>query len=77
MGWLSRLKEWATRDAVGRVDDERLGPLILNDGDAEGYWVARIKALGRPVCIQIGGRYEPDQSSHPTINLRRRSRNTW
>jgi hypothetical protein len=60
MGWLSRLKEWATRDAVGRVEDERLGALILNDGGAEGCWVARVTAQGRPVTIQIGGRYEPD-----------------
>jgi hypothetical protein len=60
MGWLSRLKEWSTRDAVGLVDDERLGPLVLNDGGAEGCWVARVTAQGKPVCIQIGGRYEPD-----------------
>jgi hypothetical protein len=60
MGWLSRLKEWATRDPVGQVDDEQLGPLVLNDGGAEGCWVARPTAQGRPVCFQIGGRYEPD-----------------
>jgi hypothetical protein len=60
MGWLSRLKEWATRDALGRVDDEQLGPLILNDGGADGCWVARVTAQGRPVCFEIGGRYEPD-----------------
>jgi hypothetical protein len=60
MGWLSRLKEWATRDAVGRVDDERLGPLVLNDGGADGCWVARVTLQGRPVTFQTGGPYEPD-----------------
>jgi hypothetical protein len=42
------------------VDDEHLGPLILNDGGAEGCWVARVTVAGQPVTIQIGGRYEPD-----------------
>jgi hypothetical protein len=42
------------------VDDERLGPLILNDGGADGCWVARATDDGRPVTIQFGGRYEPD-----------------
>jgi hypothetical protein len=60
MGWLARLKEWLTRNPVGQVDDEVLGPLVLNDGDADGYWVARATAQGRPVLFLIGGRYEPD-----------------
>jgi hypothetical protein len=59
-GWLSRLKEWATRDPVGRVDDDRLGPLILNDGGTDGCWVARVTVQSRPVRFEIGGRYEPD-----------------
>jgi hypothetical protein len=60
MGWLSRLKEWATRDPVGRVDDEQLGPLVLNDGGADGCWVAHITVHGRSIRFEIGGRYEPD-----------------
>jgi hypothetical protein len=60
MGWLLRLKEWATRNPVSRVDDEQLGPLILNDGGTDGCWVARVTAEGRPVDFEIGGRYEPD-----------------
>jgi hypothetical protein len=38
------------------VDDEQLGPLLRNDG----CWEARVTAQGRPVCFQVGGRYEPD-----------------
>jgi hypothetical protein len=60
MGWLSRLKERATRDSVGRVEDEQLGPLILNDRGTDGCWVARITAQSRLTCFEIGGRYEPD-----------------
>jgi hypothetical protein len=59
MNWLARLLEWATREAVGRVDDELLGPLVLNDGGTEGCWVARVVAHGRPICFEIAGRYEP------------------
>jgi hypothetical protein len=54
------MKEWATHDKIGRVDDERLGPLILNDGGTDGCWVARVTVEGRPATIEIGGRYEPD-----------------
>lgn len=60
MGWLTRLKDWATREPVGRVDDERLGPIVLNDGGADGCWVARAPLGGRLVLFEIGGRYEPD-----------------
>src|SRR5262249_7354365 len=60
MGWLSRLKDWASRDPVGRVDDEQLGPRALNDGGADGCWVARVTVQGRPIRFEIGGRYEPD-----------------
>jgi hypothetical protein len=60
MGWLSRLKEWATRNPVGQVDDEQLGPLVLNEADADGRWVARVSARGREIRFEIGGRYEPD-----------------
>jgi hypothetical protein len=56
MGWLSRLKEWATRDPVERVDDEQLGQLVLN----ERGWEARVTFDGRPIGFEIGGRYEPD-----------------
>src|SRR5689334_16559739 len=60
MRWLSRLTEWATRNKVGRVDDEELGPLILNDGGTDGCWVARVTAHDHPVSFEIAGRCEPD-----------------
>lgn len=56
VSWFSRLKEWATRDPVGRADDDLLGPLILN----EGCWESRLTIRGKPICFQIGGRYSPD-----------------
>jgi hypothetical protein len=56
MEWLSRLTEWATRDPVGQVDDEWLGPLTLSDS----CWEARLIVGGAHVCVQIGGRYTPD-----------------
>jgi hypothetical protein len=62
MGWISRLKEWASRDPIGLVEDEQLGPLVLNDGGADGTWVARVTSHGRPLRFEIGGRYEPDQA---------------
>jgi hypothetical protein len=56
MGWLSRLREWATQNPVGRVDDPLLGPLVLNDS----WWEAQVVVNGVPFCVQIGGRNEPD-----------------
>jgi hypothetical protein len=56
MSWLSRLKEWATRDPVGRVDDEQLGPLVLN----EGCWEAQVTPEGSSIRFRIGGRFAPD-----------------
>ena len=56
MGWLSRLREWATRDPVGQVDDDLLGPLTLSDS----CWEARVAVGGEQVCFRIGGRYTPD-----------------
>lgn len=61
MGWLSQIKEWATRNAIGQMDDAQLGPLVLNDGGVDGCWVARVSVQGHPVRFQIGGRYEPDR----------------
>lgn len=66
MGWLSQLKEWATRDAIGHVEDAQLGPLVLNDGGVDGCWVARVTIQGRLVRFEIGGHYEPD----PTLIAR-------
>jgi hypothetical protein len=60
MGWLSRLKEWATRNPVEQVDDEQLGPLILDDIFPCDCWVARVTARGREIRFEIGGEYEPD-----------------
>lgn len=60
MAWLSRLKEWATRNPIGQVDDAQLGPLVLNDGGADGCWVAHATADELPVRFEIGGRFEPD-----------------
>ncbi len=60
MGWFSRVKEWAIRDPIARVEDDRLGSLVLNTGGTDGCWVARVTHQGRPVTIEIGGRYEPD-----------------
>ena len=59
MGWLSQLKEWATRRPVARVDDEVLGPLIY----MEGCWEAELTLAGRPIGFAIGGRYEPDPAA--------------
>jgi hypothetical protein len=59
MRWLARLAEWTTRNKIGRADDPDLGPLILNDGGTDGCWVARVTAHDRPICFEIGGRYEP------------------
>lgn len=56
MGWLARLKEWATRDPVSRFDDSFFGSLVL----VESWWEATVVLNGRPVTFQIGGRYEPD-----------------
>lgn len=62
MGWFSRIKEWATRDPIGRVEDDQLRPLVLNDGGTDGCWMARVTWQGRPVTIEIGGWYEPDSA---------------
>lgn len=56
MGWVARLKEWATRNPVERIDDTVLGPLVLN----ESYWQFEFEHSGRTVQIDLGGRYEPD-----------------
>ncbi|MGL6074418.1 MAG: hypothetical protein ACRC8S_09690 [Fimbriiglobus sp.] len=56
MGWFSRFRDWATQNPAGRVDDLLLGPLVLNDS----WWEAQVVANGLPVCLQIGGRNEPD-----------------
>lgn len=59
MHWLTRLKEWLTRDPVVRVDDAVLGPLVLNDDYTDGCWATRPGEMSG-VRFEIGGRYEPD-----------------
>jgi hypothetical protein len=59
MGWLGRVKEWATRRPVARVDDALLGPLTYH----EHCWNAELTLAGRPVGFMIGGRYEPDPAA--------------
>ena len=55
-GWLHRLREWATRNPVSRVDDPVLGKLLIN----ESYWECTVTSQSGPIVLGIGGRYEPD-----------------
>jgi hypothetical protein len=56
MGWLAKAWEKLTRDKIERVEDEILGPLVLE----ESSWQATVEVNGRTLQFSIGGGFEPD-----------------